>query len=68
MWGVSDKLDDQPVVVRLPRPRASDEEGGRDLPDTGVFAFLDALTVLGISALVVVGLWKLKDAVVAAIS
>jgi hypothetical protein len=66
--GVPDKLDDQPVVIRLPRPRASDEEGGRDLPDSGVFAFLDAFTVLGISALVVVGLWKLKGAVVAAIS
>jgi hypothetical protein len=68
VWGVSDKLNDQPVVVRLPRPRASDEEGGRDLPDTFVFVFLDAFTVLGISALVVVGLWRLKDAVVAAIS
>ena len=57
-----------PFSITKPRPRASDEEGGRDLPDTGVFALLDALTVLGISALVVVGLWKLKDAVLAAIS
>ena len=68
MWDVRDKLNDEPVVVRLPPPRASDEGGGRDLPETGVFALLDTFTVLGFSALVVVGLSKLKEAVVAAIS
>ena len=56
------------AYIHIDRPLETvDEERGRDLPDSFVFRALNAFAVLLVCVLIVLGLWKLEELLVALI-